>query len=63
MAEEGRKRFPTGDCGYDLEIILYSENKGDSESSDLDTQIEGLTFEIYNEAENVTGKNSREILV
>ena len=30
------------DCRYDLDIIPDSENEGDSESSDLDIQIEGL---------------------
>ena len=32
-------------CGYDLDIIPDSENEGDSESSDLDIQIEGLTLQ------------------
>ena len=30
------------DCAHELDIIPDSENEGDSESSDLDIQIEGL---------------------
>ena len=45
------------DCGYDLDIIPDSENEGDSESSDLDIQIEGLRLQESNKAESLTGKN------
>ena len=34
-------KMKTG-CRSDLVIIHYRENKGDSESSDLDIQMEGL---------------------
>ena len=51
----------TFDCGYDLEIVLDSENEGDSKSSDLDIQIEGPTLQTSNEAESLTGKNCNEI--
>ena len=51
----------TFDCGYDLDIIPDSENEGDSESSDLDMQIEGLRLQESNKAESLTGKNSNKI--
>ena len=38
----------TFDWGYDLDIIPDSENEGDSESSDLDIQIEGLRHQESN---------------
>ena len=40
----------TFDYGYDLDIIPDSEYEGDSESCDLDIQIEGLTLQESNEA-------------
>ena len=49
------------DCGYDLDIIPDSENEGDSESSDLDKQIEGLRLQESNKAECLTGKNCNKI--
>ena len=49
------------DCGYDLDIIPDSENEGDSESSDLDIQIEGLRLQKSNKAESLTGKNCNKI--
>ena len=49
------------DCGYDLDIIHYSENEGDSESSDLDIKIEGLSLQESNKAESLTGKNCNKI--
>ena len=49
------------DCGYDLDIIPDSENEGDSESSDLDIQIEGLRLQESNKAESLTGKNCNKI--
>ena len=36
------------DSGYDLDIILDSENEGDSESSNLDIQIESLRLQKSN---------------
>ena len=51
----------TFDCGYDLDIIPDSENEGDSESSDLDIQIEGLRLQESNKAESLTGKNCNKI--
>ena len=35
-------------CGYDFDIIPDSENEGNSESSDLDVKIEGLTLQESN---------------
>ena len=49
------------DCGYDLDIIPDSENEGDSESSDLDIQIEGLRLQESNKTESLTGKNCNKI--
>ena len=49
------------DCGYDLDIIPDSENEGDSESSDLDIQIEGLRLQEFNKAKSLTGKNCNKI--
>ena len=49
------------DCQYDLDIIHDSENEGDSESSDLDIQIEGLRLQESNKAESLTGKNCNKI--
>ena len=49
------------DCGYDLDIIPDSENEGDSESSDLDIQIEGLRLQESNKAESLTAKNCNKI--
>ena len=46
----------TCDCGYDLDIIS-DENEGDSKSSNLDIQIEGLKPQEFNEAKSLTGKN------
>ena len=40
-------------CGYDLDIIPDSENEEDSESSDLDIQIEGLRLQESNKAERM----------
>ena len=51
------------DCGYDLDIIPDSENEGNSESSDLDIQIEGLRLQKSNKAESLTGKNCNKITV
>ena len=51
----------TFDCRYDLDIIHDSENEGDSESSDLDIQIEGLSLQESNKAESLTAKNCNEI--
>ena len=51
----------TFDCGYDLDIIPDSENEGDSESSDLDIQIEGLRLQESNKTESLTGKNCNKI--
>ena len=51
----------TFDCGYDLDIISDSENEGDSESSDLDIQIEGLRLQESTKAEHLTGKNCNKI--
>ena len=51
----------TFDCGYDLDIIPDSENEGDSESSDLDIQIEGLRLQESNKAESLAGKNCNKI--
>ena len=56
--ESNDERF---DCRYDLDIILDSENEGDSESSDLDIQIEGLRLRESNKAESLTGKNCNKI--
>ena len=53
----------TFDCGYDLDIIPDSENEGDSESSDLDIQIEGLRLPESNKAESLTGKNCNKIIL
>ena len=49
------------DCGYNLDIIPDSVNEGDSESSDLDIQIEGLRLQESNKAERLTGKNCNKI--
>ena len=49
------------ECGYDLDIIPDSENEGDSKSSDLDIQIEGLRLQESNNAESLTGKNCNKI--
>ena len=51
----------TFDCGYDLDIIPDSENEGDSESSDLDIQVEGLRLQESNKAETLIGKNCNKI--
>ena len=51
----------TFDCGYDLDIIPDSENEGDSQSSDLDTQTEGLRLQQSNKAECLTGMNCNKI--
>ena len=48
-------------CRYDSDIIPDSENEGDSESSDLDIQIEGLTLQESNKAESLTGMNCNKI--
>ena len=53
----------SSDCGYDLDIIPDSENEGDSESSDLDIQIEGLRLQESNKAESLTGKNCNKIIL
>ena len=53
----------TFDCGCDLDIIPDSENEGDSESSDLDIQIEGLRLQESNKAESLTGKNCNKIIL
>ena len=47
--------------GYDLDIIPYSENEGDSRSSGLDIQIGGLTLQESNKAESLPGKNFNKI--
>ena len=44
----------TFDCGYDLDIIPGSENEVDSESSDLDIQIEGLQLQESNTIPSLT---------
>ena len=49
------------DCGYDLDIISDSENKGNSESHDLDIQIEGLKLQESNKAESLTGMTCNKI--
>ena len=49
------------ECGCNLDIIPYSENVRDSESSDLDIQIEGSILEECIEPEGCTGKNCNEI--
>ena len=49
------------DCGYDLDIIPDSKNEGDSESSGLDIQIEGLRLQESNKTESLTGKNCNKI--
>ena len=51
----------TFDCGYDFYIIPDSENEGDSESSDLDVQLEGVRLQESNKAESLTGKNCNKI--
>ena len=51
----------TFDCGYDLDIIPDSENEEDSESSDLDIQIECLRLQESYKAESLTGKNCNKI--
>ena len=51
----------TFDCGHDLDIIPDSENEGDSESSDLGIQIEGLRLQESNKSECLTGKNCNKI--
>ena len=51
----------TFDYGHDLDIIPDCENEGDSESSDLDIQIEGLRLQKSNKAESLTGKNCNKI--
>ena len=56
FADEG-SNDETFDCGYDLDIIPDSENEGDSESTDLDIQIEGLRLQESIKAESLTGKN------
>ena len=43
------------DCGYDLDIIPDSENEGDSESSDVDIQIEGLRLQESKKALSEAG--------
>ena len=48
-------------CGYNLDIIPTSENEGDSESSDLDINIEGLRLQESNKVESLTGKNCNKI--
>ena len=60
FADEDRND-ETFDCGYDLDIIPESENEGDSESGDLDIQIEGLTLQESNKGECLTGKNCNRI--
>ena len=51
----------TFDCGYDLDVIPDSKIEGDSGSSDLDIQIEGLRLQESNKAESLTGKNCNKI--
>ena len=48
-------------CGYDLDIIPDSENEGNSESGDLNIQIEGLRLQESTKAESLTGKNCNKI--
>ena len=51
------------DCGYHLDIIPDRENKGYSESSNLDIHIECLTLQKSNKAESLTGKHWNKITV
>ena len=51
----------TFDYGYDLDFISDSENERDSESSDLNIQIDGLCLQESNKVESLTGRNCNKI--